>query len=103
LRTNFTSMPWAFPKAFTDRFGTYLFAQGVAKGLRDVLLESTWRPTLHLCGDRKVSMHEYARLGGSEVAPMTMAEYKGGPLTVNMSLTSKYWRLYRLEDSSPND
>jgi hypothetical protein len=27
VRTNFTSMPWEYPKAFTDRFGTYLFAQ----------------------------------------------------------------------------
>lgn len=26
-RTNFTTMPWEYPKAFTDRFGTYLFAQ----------------------------------------------------------------------------
>ncbi|MBC7408409.1 MAG: NAD-dependent epimerase/dehydratase family protein [Arcicella sp.] len=27
VRTNFTTMPWEYPKAFTDRFGTYLFAQ----------------------------------------------------------------------------
>ena len=103
LRTNFTSMPWTVPKAFTDRFGTYLFAQGVAKGLRDVWQESTWHPTLHICGDRKLSMYEYAVLGGSPVAPLTLADYHGVPLTVNMSLTSKYWRVYRLEDSSPND
>lgn len=26
-RTNFTTMPWEYPKAFTDRYGTYLFAE----------------------------------------------------------------------------
>lgn len=103
LRTNFTSMPWAFPKAFEDRFGTYLFAQGVAKGLKDVLMENRWFPTLHICGDRSISMLEYARLGGSQVAPMSMKEYRGVPLTVNMALTSKVWRRYRLEDSNFND
>ncbi len=103
LRTNFTAMPWAFPKAFTDRFGSYLFGQGVAKGLRDILLEAPWHPTLHICGDRTLSMFEYARRGDSQVEPMTMSEHRGAPLTINMALTSKYWRLYRLEDSSPND
>jgi dTDP-4-dehydrorhamnose reductase len=38
LRTNFVGrMKWPYPKAFTDRFGTYLFADDVAKGIADVV------------------------------------------------------------------
>jgi len=37
IRTNFTAKKkWPYPKAFTDRFGTYLFADGVAQGIKDV-------------------------------------------------------------------
>ena len=102
-RTNFTSMPWEYPKAFTDRFGTYLFAQGVAKGLKDIVKEKPEHPIIHICGDRKISMYDYATAGGSKVEPMTLEDYKGTPLTKNMSITSKYWKLYKLEDSDFND
>lgn len=103
VRTNFTSMPWEYPKAFTDRFGTYLFAQGVAKGLKDIIKEKPEYPIIHICGDKKMSMYDYAIAGGSKVEPMTLKDYRGTPLTKNMSLTSKYWRLYKLEDSDFND
>ena len=103
VRTNFTSMPWEYPKAFTDRYGTYLFAQGVAKGLRDIVREKPKYPIIHICGDKKISMYDYAIAGGSKVEPMTLKDYKGTPLTKNMSITSKYWKLYRLEDSDFND
>lgn len=103
VRTNFTSMPWEYPKAFTDRFGTYLFAQGVAKGLKDIIKEKPEYPIIHICGDKKISMYDYAIAGGSKVEPMTLEEYKGTPLTKNMSITSKYWKLYKLEDSDFND
>jgi len=103
VRTNFTSMPWEYPKAFIDRFGTYLFAQGVAKGLKDIIEQKPQLPIIHICGDRKISMHEYAIAGESKVEPITTEEYKGTPLTKNMSLTSKYWKLYKLEDSDFND
>jgi nucleoside-diphosphate-sugar epimerase len=102
-RTNFTSMPWEYPKAFTDRYGTYLFAQGVAKGLRDIVKEKPQQPIIHICGDKKISMYDYAVAGGSKVEPMTLEDYKGTPLTKNMSITSKYWKLYRLEDSDFRD
>ncbi len=102
-RTNFTTMPWEYPKAFTDRFGTYLFAQGVAKGLKDLVVYRPKNQVIHVCGDRKISMYEYAKAGGSKVEPMTMADYNGPPLTKNMCLTSKCWKLYRLEDSDYND
>ncbi|MFA6393167.1 MAG: NAD-dependent epimerase/dehydratase family protein [Candidatus Paceibacterota bacterium] len=103
VRTNFTSMPWEYPKAFTDRYGTYLFAQGVAKGLKDIIKEKPEYPIIHICGDRKISMYDYAIAGGSKVEPMTLEDYKGTPLTKNMSITSKYWRLYKLRDSDFND
>lgn len=103
VRTNFTCMPWEYPKAFTDRFSTYLFAQGVAKGLLDLVREMPKLPVVHICGDRKISMYEYAKAGGSDVEPMTMDDYHGPPLTKNMCLTSKCWRLYKLEDSDWDD
>ena len=104
VRTNFTIMPWEYPKAFTDRYGTYLFAQGVAKGLKDIIKEKTKQPIIHICGDKKISMYKYAIAGGSKVKKMTMKDYKGKtPLTKNMSITTKYWKLYRLEDSDFND
>jgi hypothetical protein len=96
-------MPWEYPKAFTDRYGTYLFAQGVAKGIRDILESETEERIIHLCGDRKISMYEYAVAGGSKVEPMTLADYKGPPLTKNMSLGTKVWRKYGLEDSNYSD
>lgn len=103
VRTNFSSMPWPYPKAFIDRFGTYLFPQGVAKGLKDLVIYKPANPIIHICGDRKLSMYEYAKAGGSKVAPLTLTEYKGPPLTINMSLTSKYWHSYKLEDSDHVD
>ena len=102
-RTNFTTMPWEYPKAFVDRFGTYLFAQGVAKGLKDIALARPDHPIIHLCGERKLSMYEYAVLGGSKVEKLTLAEHKGPPLTVNMCMTTKYWKKYRIEDSDFHD
>ncbi len=103
VRTNFTSMPWEYPRAFTDRFGTFLFAQGVAKGLKDIIQEKPNQPIIHICGDKKISMYDYAVAGGSKVEPMTLEDYKGTPLTKNMSITSKYWKLYKLEDSDFKD
>ena len=103
VRTNFTTMPWEYPGAFTDRYGTFLFAQGVAKGIKDIINEKPKYPIIHVCGNKKMSMYEYAIAGGSNVMPITLAEYNGTPLTKNMCITSKYWKLYKLEDSSPND
>lgn len=48
-------------------------------------------------------MYEYAVAGGSKVEPMTLADYKGPALTKNMSLSTKVWRKYGLEDSNYSD
>ncbi|MDD2907175.1 MAG: sugar nucleotide-binding protein [Candidatus Gracilibacteria bacterium] len=102
-RTNFTTMPWEYPKAFTDRFGTYLFAQGVAKGIKEIIETNTKLPIIHICGDREISMYEYAKLGGSDVEKITLEEYSGIGLTRKMSLTTKYWHTYKIEESDFND
>ena len=40
IRTNFVpKKTWPYPKAFTDRYGTYLFADQVAQGIQDVQKE----------------------------------------------------------------
>ena len=103
LRTNFTTMPWEYPKAFIDRFGTYLFAQWVVKGIKEVLESDTKLPVIHICGEREISMYEYAQLGKSNVEPMSLNEYTWTPLTRKMSLTTKYWHTYKIEESDFND
>lgn len=44
-------------------------------------------------------MYEYAKAGGSDVEPMDLSQYHGPALTKNMSLSTKVWKKYRLEDS----
>jgi len=48
IRTNFVGRKrWPYPKAFTDRFGTYLFADQVALGINDIIKENTLHETLN--------------------------------------------------------
>lgn len=99
VRTNFTKMPWEYPRAFTDRFGTYLFGKGVAKGLKEIWSKKPNLPIIHLCGEKKLSMYEYAKLGNSDVGEMTFEDYKENtPLTKNMCLKTNYWKTYKIED-----
>lgn len=102
-RTNFTTMPWEYPKAFTDRFGTYLFAQGVVKWLKDIIDSGIRLPIIHICWDHELSMYEYATLGWSSVQTVTLDEYTGTPLTRRMSLTTKYWHPYDINSSDFQD
>jgi dTDP-4-dehydrorhamnose reductase len=99
VRTNFTSMPWEYPKAFTDRFGTYLFAQWVIKGIREIIESNTLLNIIHVCWERELSMYEYAKLGGSNVLPITLSEYQWPPLTRRMSLKTTKRHTYKIEDS----
>ena len=98
IRTNFAPKEqWKYPKAFTDRHGTYLFADGVAQGIIDVMAK---RPEgiIHIVGDKRVSMYDLALLAGSaQVGKMTLDEYEGPPLTVDMSLSTTRWKKYKLE------
>ncbi len=88
IRTNFVAREkWSYPKAFVDRYGTYLFADDLARAIKNVV-ESNITGILHVCGEEKISMFELARITTPDVKPMTMAEYNGPPLTVDMSLNS---------------
>ncbi len=102
-RTNFTTMPWEYEKAFTDRYWTYLFAQWVAKAMKEYLEDNKWQDIIHICWDRKISMYEYAKLGWSNVWKLTLDEYSWVNLTRDMSLITKNWHTYKIGDSDFND
>jgi len=97
IRTNFTDRErWPYPKAFTDRFGTYLFAETVARGIRDVIKKSL-TGVVHIVGDRRMSMYELAKITTPDIEPMTLDEYHGPPLTIDMSLNTIRWRRYEIQ------
>lgn len=96
IRTNFVARKkWAYPKAFTDRYGTYLFANQVALGLKEVLDEGK-TGIIHIVGNKKISMFELAKITTPDIQPMTLSDYSGPPLTVDMSLDTKNWKKYDL-------
>lgn len=96
VRTNFVDREhWPYPKAFVDRFGTYLFAEDVATAVAD-LVDSGLTGVAHVAGDETLSMYSLARLTTPDVLPMTLSEYQGPPVTINMTLDSKRWKKYRL-------
>jgi len=97
IRTNYVSKEkWPYKKAFVDRFGTYLFTEQVATGILDLKNENI-SGIVHLVGDKKISMYELAKLTTPEIQPMTMNEYVGPQLTVDMSLDTNRWKQYRIE------
>lgn len=88
IRTNFVAREkWDYPKAFIDRFGTYLFADDAAQASCKVL-DAEMEGVVHICGKEKISMLDLARITTPEVQPMTLADYRGPPLTQDMSLRS---------------
>lgn len=98
IRTNFVpKKQWKYPKAFVDRFGTYLFTDNVAQGICDVV-DKKEKGIIHIVGDKRMSMYELALLAGSKnVGKMTLEEYDGPPVTVDMSLSTKRWKKYKIE------
>lgn len=96
VRTNFVAKKkWPYQQAFTDRFGTYLFADGVAKGIEDVQKENL-QGIVHIVGDKKISVYELAKITTPDVKPMTIKEYSGPRLTMDMSLDTERWKKYKL-------
>jgi len=96
VRTNFVAKEkWMYPKAFTDRFGTYLFAEDVARGLKEVI-EDRKNGIIHVVGDKKISMFELAKMTTEDVLPMTLKEYSGPPLTIDMTLDTNRWKKYNI-------
>jgi len=97
IRTNFKGKEkWPYPKAFTDRFGTYLFADQVALGINDIIKENI-QGVVHIVGKKKISMFELAQLTTPDIKPMTIDEYQGPPLTMDMSLDTERWKKYTLK------
>jgi len=88
LRTNFIGRgKWSYPKAFVDRYANYLYIDQVAEEIKK-LMEKKMTGIVHICGDRQASIFDFARLTDPDVKPMTIREYHGPPLTVNMTLKS---------------
>ncbi len=89
IRTNFTPRErWPYPKAFIDRWGTYLFVDDLALAIKRVI-DQKLTGIVHICGEDKVSMYQLAKITTPDIKPMTLAEYSGPPLTEDMSLSSK--------------
>ncbi|MEZ6100377.1 MAG: sugar nucleotide-binding protein [Pirellulaceae bacterium] len=87
IRTNFVSRdPWPYPRAFIDRFGSYLFADDVAHEIGKYV-RANQTGLVHVAGDQRMSMYALARLTSPDVGQMTMDEVDI-PLTVDMTLTS---------------
>jgi len=96
IRTNYVARkPWPYPEAFTDRFSTYLFADQVAKAIVELLSEN-FNGILHITGDKKISMFELAKLTTPNVKPITLENYSGPTLNVDMSLDTKRWKKYKI-------
>jgi dTDP-4-dehydrorhamnose reductase len=94
IRTNFVANePWPYPKAFTDRYGSYLFAGDVAHAIKELL---DYEGIVHVCGDKKMSMYDLAKLTTNWVLPTTLDEYDGPPLTRDMTLTSKVIKPFKI-------
>jgi len=97
IRTNFVGkQKWMYPKAFTDRFGTYLFAENVASGIREIF-DANIEGTIHIVGDKKLSMYDLAKISTPSIKPMTIDEYQGPSLTMDMSLDTERWKKYTLK------
>ena len=97
IRTNFVGkQKWVYPKAFTDRFGTYLFAENVASGIKEIF-DDNIEGTIHIVGDKKLSMYDLAKITTTSIQPMTIDEYQGPPLTMDMSLDTERWKKYTLK------
>jgi len=96
IRTNFVAKKsWPYPRAFTDRFGTYLFSENVATGIKDVLDENL-SDIVHIVGNKKMSMFELAKITTPTIMPMTIHDYEGPKLTMDMSLDTEKWKKYQI-------
>lgn len=90
VRTNFIEHgPWAYPQAFEDRFANYLYSDECAKKITQ-LYEEREKGIIHVVGDVRMSMYEWARLEDPDVRNTSLSFYHGPPLTVNMCLGTVY-------------
>jgi dTDP-4-dehydrorhamnose reductase len=86
IRSNFVPKEkWPFEGAYTDRFGTYIYAHDLAWWMLMLKLE---HPITHIYGDKRMSMYELAKMTTPEVKPIKME--KDSILTRDMTLGSLY-------------
>ena len=96
VRTNFVAREkWPYPRAFVDRYGTYLFASDVAAAIK-LVVQQKLTGIVHVRGEERMSMYELAKITTPSVRPMTLAEYQGVPLTVDMTLSSVRLRPFKI-------
>jgi hypothetical protein len=51
---------------------------------------------VHIVGDSKISMFDLAKKLSPDVGPMTIGDYYGPPLTMDMSLDTVRWKKYTI-------
>lgn len=79
IRVNFRPREkYKSPKAFTDRFSNFLFADETAKAINDIM-ECGKTGIIHVAGDRMLSMFEFAKMcpDSENVEPMTLEDFFG--------------------------
>lgn len=95
IRANFVpKSKWRYEKAFTDRFGTYLFANDLASAIKTVI-ERKMIGLVHVAGEEKLSMFELAKITTPNIKPITLQEVDL-PLPQDMSLSSVKIESFRI-------
>ena len=64
-------------------------------GIADVQKEHL-QGIVHIVGDKKMSILELAKITTPDVQPMTIDDYSGPPLTMDMSLDTELWKKYTI-------
>jgi len=96
VRTNFVERNWNPEKSFTDRFGTYLYSDTVARAIKE-LIEKQKRGIIHVCGTEKISMFDLAKRSNPDVEPISLDTFDDkSTLAKDMSLISKSWHPYNI-------
>lgn len=97
---------YPYPKAFTDRFSNYLFAEHIAQGIKDVI-EAREEGIIHIVGKEILSMYELAKKcpNGNIIQGLKLDEYyKENPfspkLTQYMILKNTRWKEYDINYKS---
>jgi len=97
IRTNFVERNWKPEKSFTDRYGTYLYSDTVARAIKE-LIEKQKSGIIHVCGAKKISMFDLAKRSNPDVEPISLDTFDDkSTLAKDMSLISKSWHPYNIE------
>lgn len=95
VRTNFVPRDWKPDRSFTDRFGTYIYSDTVARAIGELVARRR-KGIVHVVGSKKLSMYELAKLSNPNVLPITTFDLNIKGLPKDMSLASNKWPVYDL-------